>query len=270
MPAVYTDWRLLLLFFIIIVLLISCTNYAILPEATPMLIPPITLTVHISHTIAPTSIGLATSILMPTHTPFASPAPSDIITLNSPNPICYENSDGSILCLGVVNNPNSVSFKDVQVLVELFKPNGAMLVAQSTAVLQHHIPPKASAPYHILFDHTHGVSSADFGGVRVTIVNFTPLSQPISPPAIILNDVTSDHTEDMYHIEGKLSNTHAITNNGVRMVITLYDAYEHVAGYRILEISDIPATADVPFILSFQPQIRSNSLRYTVYLEKLQ
>ncbi|HRF98307.1 MAG TPA: hypothetical protein PLZ51_24030, partial [Aggregatilineales bacterium] len=59
------------------------------------------------------------------------------------------------------------------------------------------------------------------------------------------------------------------SGEGVRMIITLYDAYEHVAGYRVLEIPEFSQMLDMPFSLELTPQIRGTSLRYTIYLEQM-
>jgi hypothetical protein len=265
------DWRLLIVMFVIMLLLMSCTGQIIAPEATVTLMPSITLTVYLSQALSPTALGLATSSFFPTRPPVTPPPTNDQrITLNLPNPICYDNQAEGILCLGVVNNPYQMGFKDVQVLVELFYPNGTPLNAKATALLQHSLPPDGSAPYHVRFDRNQHISADNFGGVRVSVVNFTPLAHPPMPPAVILQDIINDYDNQHYRISGKLVNSHTQDRGaGVRMIITLYDSHDHVAGYRILEIPTIPAQMDMPFLLDFTPQIQNTALRYTIYLEQM-
>lgn len=266
MPMIVTDWRFLLVLVILVLVLMSCTGHVITPESTAILMPPITLTVHLTQVMSVTPLGIATSLMMPTSTPMTTPAtPDDNITLTVPNPICYESLYEGILCLGVVNNPYATGFKDVQVLVELFKTNGTPLTAKATALLQQTIPPEGSAPYHVRFE----MNPSDFGAVRVSVVNFTPLPRAPIPPKLTLSDISNQQDNSGYRITGKLVNPQILEGGGVRMIITLYDTYEHVAGYRVMEIPDIPPTTDMPFSLEFVPQIRNTDLRYTIYLEQM-
>jgi len=99
------DWRVVLLLFIIGLLLVSCTGHLISSDSTATLMPSITLTVHLSQTLTATPIGISTALMMPTATPIDEMNKSDGITLNLPNPICYEDDLTGILCLGVVHNP---------------------------------------------------------------------------------------------------------------------------------------------------------------------
>ena len=267
MPMSYFDWRLLVILLIIVLLLISCTNHVVSPETTAILMPPITLTVYLTQSLTATPLGIATSLVMPTPTPIIPPLPDDGITLNVPSPVCYDNQYEGILCLGVVNNPYQTGFKDVQVLVELFKANGTPLTAKATAILQHSIPPEGSAPYHVRFGSD--LSADDFGGVRVSVVNFTPLAQAPIPPKLTLSDISNQQDNLSYRITGKLTRSPILEGGGVRMIITLYDAYEHVAGYRVMEIPEISTATDMPFMLEFTPQIQNTALRYTIYLEQM-
>ncbi|MCU0481080.1 MAG: hypothetical protein MUE54_07695 [Anaerolineae bacterium] len=259
------DWRLLLVLVIIALLLISCTGHIITPESTAILMPPITLTVHLTQSMSATPLGIATALMMPAPTPITPPSQNENITLSVPNPICYEHVYDGILCLGVVNNPYLTGFKDVQVLVELFKANGTPITAKATALLQQTIPPEGSAPYHVRFE----INPSDFGAVRVSVVNFTPLPSAPIPPKLTLSDISNQQDTSGYRISGKLGNPQILEGGGVRMIITLYDTYEHVAGYRVMEIPYIPPTTDMPFILEFVPQIQHTDLRYTIYLEQM-
>lgn len=201
--------------------------------------------------------------------PTSSILNDDHIRLETPTPLCYENAVGGIICFGVVNNPNHIGFKDVQVEVEMYNQHGKPISTQSTALLQRHLPPEATAPYHVLFDADSAGSVQNFGGVRVSVVNFTPLANTPPAPALLLEEMVSEQVADGYHLRGKLVNIHPESLAGVRLVITLYDTYEHVAGYRILEITDIPPIADMPFSTALNPQIYDVTLRYTVYLESM-
>ncbi|MCL4252441.1 MAG: hypothetical protein KJ043_01515 [Anaerolineae bacterium] len=259
------DWRVVLLLFIIGLLLVSCTGHLISSDATAMLMPSITLTVHLSQTLTATPIGISTALMMPTATPIDEMNKLDGITLNLPSPICYEDDFTGILCLGVVHNPYQTAFQDIQVLVELFKPNGVLFASQTTALLQHTLPPRGSAPYHIQLAQ----SVQDFGAVRVSVVKLTPLSQSIAPPNYSMRDVQNAQADDRYQVTGKLIGNQPDSGGGIRMIITLYDAYEHVAGYRVLEIPEMPIREDMPFHFDFVPKIRGTDLRYTIYLEHI-
>jgi len=266
------DWRLLIVMFVIMLLLMSCTGQIIAPEATVTLMPSITLTVYLSQALSPTALGLATASFFPTRPSMTPPSANEQrITLSLPNPICYDNQAEGILCLGVVNNPHHTGFKDVQVLVELFRDDGAPLSSKAIALLQHSLPPEGSAPYHVRFDITHNISAENFGMVRVSVVNLTPITQIATPPAVMLRDIINQYDNNRhYRISGKLVNSpEQTTNGGVRMIITLYDTYDHVAGYRILEIPTIPPQMDMPFLMEFTPQIQNSALRYTIYLEHM-
>ncbi|MDX2074941.1 MAG: hypothetical protein SFZ02_00800 [bacterium] len=269
MPMVYHDWRLLVVLFIIMLLMMSCTGQIISPDATTILMPSVTLTVHIAQALSPTALGIATTFIIPTPTPISPIFDDQSITLNVPNPICYDNDLEGILCLGVVNNPYLTGFKDIEVLVELFKPNGSPLIAKSTALLQQSLPAEGSAPYHVRFDKQQNISADDFGAVRVSVIHFTPLAQAPSAPVVTLQDVTNQQDNRRYLVTGKLVHSQAQSGEGVRMIITLYDAYEHVAGYRVMEIPEFLQMPDMPFSLELTPQIRGTSLRYTIYLEQM-
>ncbi len=259
------DWRVILLLFIIGLLLVSCTGHLISSDATAMLMPSITLTVHLSQAVTATPIGMSTAFMIPTATPIEDMNKSDGIALNLPSPICYEDDITGILCLGVVHNPYQTAFKDIQVLVELFKPNGALLASQTTALLQHTLPPRGSAPYHIQLAE----DAQDFGAVRVSVVKLTPVSQAITPPNYTMRDVQNAQADDRYRVTGNLVGNQPNSSGGIRMVITLYDTYEHVAGYRVLEIPHMPPREDLPFSFDFVPKIRGTDLRYTIYLEHM-
>lgn len=259
------DWRVVLLLLIIGLLLVSCTGYLISSDTTAMLMPSITLTVHLSQTMTATPIGISTALIMPTATPIEEMNKLDGIALNLPSPICYEDDFTGILCLGVVHNPYQAAFQDIQVLVELFKPNGTLLASQTTALLQHTLPPRGSAPYHIQLAQ----SAQDFGAVRVSVVKLTPLPQAITPPNYIMRDVQNAQADNHYRVTGNLVGNQPNLGQGIRMIITLYDTYEHVAGYRVLEIPHMPVRDDLPFSLDLVPKIRGTDLRYTIYLEHM-
>ena len=150
-------------------------------------------------------------------------------------------------------------------MVELFKPNGTLLTSQTTALLQHTLPPRGSAPYHIQLAQ----SAQDFGAVRVSVIKLTPLPQAITPPNYTMRDVQNAQADNHYQVTGKLVGNQANSVGGIRMIITLYDSYEHVAGYRVLEIPQMPPREDLSFSFDFVPKIRGTDLRYTIYLEHI-
>ncbi|PJF30099.1 MAG: hypothetical protein CUN52_05015 [Phototrophicales bacterium] len=264
MPIIAIDWRLILLFFIIGLLLVSCTGHLLPSDATAILMPPITLTVHLSQAVTATPIGLPTAFPLPSATPPWVLTKEDNIILNTPSPICYEDDITGMVCLGLVQNPHPAAFKDIQVLVELFNHHGALLTSQTTALLQHNLPPRGSAPYHIQFPQ----SADEYGAVRVSVIKFTPLPQAITPPDYVMADIQNRQADNHYQVTGKLIRGQA-PSGGVRMIITLYDAYDHVAGYRVLEIPQLSDADDTSFSLDLTPKIRGTTLRYTIYLEHM-
>lgn len=287
----YWGWRPLLLCVFMSVWVVSCSNGS--DPATSVFLPPtdlpsITLTVREPpHSITEAPPGLPTAATtMPTASlspdddddparvrPVASDVPRlqtpTPLPLNLPDPLCFETTEGGILCLGRVDNPLHDSVQRAAVRVDLFQPDGTLLGQRETLLEQRIIPAGESAPYRALFPG--GEEQAlhrQFGNASSYLLRaeWTARDAGQSPPLRI--EASSGRLEHgWYVVDVEITNLDEEEATRIRLVVTLYNDNEQVMGYRVVETATIGPQKTTLIRVEVLPQAQGTSLRHTVHVE---
>lgn len=183
-------------------------------------------------------------------------------------PACYETFAGSILCLGLVDNPLDYAVESVMVEVMLIPPDGVSLVEIST-VEQTVIPSGGFAPYQALFDaqfedYDDAATAAYLiNGLRVTSDDWVTLT---------VEDADGQLLDDgRYVISAAIFNPSTSAAELTRAVVTLQDEGERVIGYRVVTFGDagvkLEAGARFPLRIMVTPQVVGVVPKYQLYVE---
>ena len=191
-----------------------------------------------------------------------------LLPLDVSAPACYETFAGSILCLGLVDNPLAYPVESVMVEVQLIPPDGVSLVEVST-VEQTVIPSGGFAPYQALFDarfDDYGDATTAaylISGLRVTDENWITLT---------VEDADGQLLDDgRYAISAAVFNQDSAAAEIMRAVVTLQDEDEQVIGYRVVTFGDagvrLEAGARFPLRIMVMPQVDGIAPKYHLYVE---
>ncbi len=287
----YWGWRPLLLCVFFSVWVVSCSGGSdaatsvILP---PTDLPPITLTLREpAHSITEAPPGLPTAATLapasavmtddddddPTHT---RPASSDVPRLQTPtplplnlaDPLCFETTEGGILCLGRVDNPLRDNVQRAAVRVDLFQPDGTLLEQRETLLEQRLIPAGESAPYRALFPG--GEEQAlyrDFGNASSHLLRAEWAARVTGPPPLHIEASSGRLENGWYVVDVEITNLDDDESTRLRLVVTLYNDEEQVMGYRVVETSAIGPQKTTTIRVEVLPQVQGTSLRHTVHVE---
>jgi hypothetical protein len=277
----YWGWRPLMLCWFISVWIVSCTGTresASPPPPTelPLVTPIIQTAQRPTPTVDPALPVVVTLLHTPTTTtiPADPAAPSARHTptpyaLLLPTPTCYETAEGGILCLGVVKNTQPQPVGRVITRVELFGVDGLPLDVRAATVEQRLLPPGVAAPYRALFPAPgDGRSRAgDFGAALVSLLR---AESAVVDERLIRLEIDEDEgglVDEMYVISAQVRNPWAENVDDVRLVATVYDERERVAGYRVVEVETLAAEGAMQFEIAIRPEITGGLLRHTLHAE---
>jgi LysM repeat protein len=173
---------------------------------------------------------------------------TDAQLLPSPTPLPYtirgqqliRTAAGSIEVLGEVFNPGPSSMTNVQIQVTLQDDAGTPLQAASVFVARGVIPPNQTSPFRVLF------TAPPTGYSRFGIV---PLRAEIADAAtfaaVQIDKLQGVPNGIQFRVTGEAIPVDAISQ--LRLIVTAYDAEQRVIGYRYINASQQPLTANTPF-----------------------
>lgn len=156
---------------------------------------------------------------------------------------------GTLWCLGEVENPGSEPLAEVVVEVALFDGAGVLLAREAAFTQLDVIQPGQSVPFAILFK----TPPTSFAQYQVAAVSGVPLS-PQARYYLDLDavDVTGSlEGADVYRLRGQLRNYGSEDAEAVRLVAVIYDQEDRVLAQRQAElaVSLLKAGAVTPFEL---------------------
>lgn len=258
----YWGWRPLLLCVFVSVFVVGCN---IVSESAPALSatpsPRVTLTVR--RQPLPTPTASPTNHTASAAVTTAEPHPAGYITdLSLPTPICSETPAGSLLCLGIVRNNGDEGVEQVQVEVQPLGFDGLPLGSLRTSVEQASIPPGAAAPYQALFV----LDPRRVAGASAQLRSVQP--QQTQMVTLTVRGARSQFTDGRYIFNATIANELAVDVEAIRLVVTLLDPQDQVAGYRVGMLGgQLAAGAERDVRLEIVPQTSSDSLQLMTYAE---
>jgi hypothetical protein len=188
--------------------------------------------------------SLATPALPLTLT--AAPLPS----LHPDAPQCYETPTGSVYCLGVVENTLLLAVAHLTVRVYLVDAAGSALAQGDSAVAQALLLPGERAPYGVLFD---SAPQGMIGGVTALI----DAQEVRDKTASIVRLTIKDTVREDLQVRGVVVNSAATAIERVCVVVTLFDEYGAVTGFKVWQsgaLAPLPRGDTLTFDLFAIPQ----------------
>jgi hypothetical protein len=258
----YWGWRPLVFCAFMSVWIVGCTDtHQTAPTAPATNHVPLTIIVHTpaQPTESPPP-GLPVVF-----TPASQPTTTNVIQLELPQPTCYEAPDGSILCLGYVENTMAYPVRHVALQVSLYDTDGVMLDTAAIIVEQRIIPASSTAPYRAVFPADGDYTLAErFGMVVSRQIEAERSTQPAA--SFEIETDRGAWEAGRYIISTRVR---AQTSGAVRVVATLFDDARRVMGYRIVESHPLAIGEALPLQLAIHPQMDDVPLSYTLHIEAL-
>lgn len=259
-------WRPCVLFVFISVLITGCgDDIHNRPTSSPTDLPPLTLIVRTPAKVPPTSVGLPTSIAI-TH----SPPPTNPTSLAPPTvrvsaPICYAETNDSILCLGSVRNIGAQAIGTIVLEVVIYLDDGEQMAMKRVTLPQMVIAPDGSAPYRALFSHaTVGIDR--FGGVSANVLRAEPADAALLD-YLVFEDVDGTISDGVYRVTATLRNIGDAELDAVRVVVTVYDEGRRVLGFRAIELPHVAPDEPRIIALNVMPQVGGANLSHALHAE---
>jgi murein DD-endopeptidase MepM/ murein hydrolase activator NlpD len=164
----------------------------------------------------------------------------------------YENSVGSLRCLGEVVNPNTRALENVQVRVTLKDTAGKVLAEGRPFTALDVIAPGGQSPFELLFTSPPG----RYAGFEATVVRAEPSNEPGTRYANLQIVSKQGGTDGLqFRVIGKARNVSDRPAVNVKVVVTVYDAANNVIGYRqqLVGEGNLAAGATTDFAVAFAP-----------------
>lgn len=258
----YWGWRPLVFCAFMSVWIVGCTDtHQTAPTAPATNHVPLTIIVRTPS--QPTALPPGLPVVI---TPASQPTSTNGIQLELPQPTCYEAPDGSILCLGYVENMMAYPVGHVALQVSLYDMDGAMLDSATVSVEQRNIPASSTAPYRAVFSADGDYTLAERFGMVVS--RQIEAERSIQPGDTFKIETDQGNWEAGRYIIS--TRVRAQTSGAVRVVATLFDDARRVMGYRIVESHPLASGETLPLQLAIRPQVDNVSLSYTLHIEALE
>lgn len=170
----------------------------------------------------------------------------------------YETPVGSLWGLGEIVNSTAITLTNVQVRVTLFDAGGERLAEADTFAAADIIPPATQSPFGILFT----TPPPDWASYQVTIIRGEaagPLADSYAPVAV--TEVEGGLSGSQFRVRGVVQNSSADkAAEGVRVIVTTYDAQGLVTGFRqsTVEVGEMlapGATASFATLFTFHGDV---------------
>ncbi len=165
---------------------------------------------------------------------------------------CYENSVGSLRCLGEVANPNTRGLENVQVRIALKDATGEILAEGRPFAALDVIPPNGQSPFELLFTSPPG----RYASVEATVIRAEPSNEPGGRYAKLQVTSKQGGTDGLqFRVIGKVRNASDNAAANAKVIVTAYDATNNVIGYRQQTLGDghLSAGATGDFSVAFAP-----------------
>lgn len=153
----------------------------------------------------------------------------------------YRTPVGSLWCLGEVVNLFDKPAEEVQVQVSLHDEQGQLLAQGATFTQLDILAGGGRSPFAIFFD-APPTSFAQYQARVLSGVRSTHLG-PRYPDLKVMEDFGGQADENNYQVRGRVQNTGEADAEKVAVIVTLYDAEDHVVGARTV---GIPADVFLP------------------------
>ncbi len=210
--------------------------------------------------IDPRNLQVGQQIVIPSEdTP---PAVATMIPLQVAQPVCYETSTDSIVCMGQIYNTQKYTVRRVDIRVQLIGTDGLLLAERDTIIDQNMIPPGGSAPYSARFkaDWQNYTTTASLRRAdMMPEIHFVPL---------VVEDEIIQQADGRYSVSATLYNPSSYTTEPPRLILTLLDDSGQVVGYRAIGASS-GLDPDERLVIQIEAisQVRDVKLSHTLYAE---
>jgi len=175
-------------------------------------------------------------------TPTPTPPPLTVEAVNF-----LETQQGTLWCLGKVNNPGADALSEVVVEASLFDGGGVLLAREAAFIQLDVISPGEAVPFAVLFDDP----PSSFAQYYVAAVSGVPITDQaryyFDLEAFDLHGAQQDISS--YRLGGQLRNRGSHDAEAIRLVAAVYDADGKVLAQRQAELSVelLKAGAITPF-----------------------
>ncbi len=215
----------------------------------------------------PRSLQIGQQLIIPpvSTTVSAVPPMPTPLALSVDRPACYETQNTRLLCLGHVANTLAQPVESAVVTVQLYQADGTVLLEKTASVEQTLIPAGHSAPYRVLF-----LSGWEGYAGIVVVLRSAASAQRIDERFIapVIEDEQGVMENGRYVVSATLHNADAQPAQALRIVVTLFGDSQQVVGYRVMQLqSALPAGASLPIHVVVVPQVASEVLTHTLYVE---
>jgi hypothetical protein len=214
----YWGWRPLVCGVFFSVWIAGCTVVAETTNGTtPTAFPSVTLTVG---RIVPFSTASPTQVA----------AVGADTTLSAPEPSCYANRSGGILCLGVIENRGSSALALDNAFVTVRLMVRGQTVERRARFEQRQVNPGGIAPYRAAFSAPPDSGYAPQIEISLPVIDSAPLAWVRLTPI----NAAAAWDGGRYQVSASLRNDDSQDGVIQRVVITLRDEIGRVIGYRVI------------------------------------
>jgi LysM repeat protein len=215
----------------------------------------------------PRSLQIGQQLIIPdaSNPSIAAQATPTPLALPVDPPTCYETPTLSLLCLGQVANTLDHPVERAVVTIQLYRADGAVLLEKTTSVEQTIIPAGQSAPYRVLFP----TGWQGYGGIAV-VLRSAASAQGVDERFIapVIENELGVLENDHYIVSATLRNADLQSAEALRIIVTLFGESQQVVGYRVMQLeSPLQAGASLPIRVAVAPQVASEVLTHTLYVE---
>jgi hypothetical protein len=149
------------------------------------------------------------------------------------SPACFETAVQSLVCLGWVQNNQTVPLMNTIINFYLLNPQGETLSAIETEPSQTLIPAKGGSPYRVIFDKIPTEDWLPFAEIAYA----EKIPPELEPSEVV--SLKNQHTiwdGQIYRISGQIqASTDAVGQ--VRVIVSVFNARQQITGFRIVNLS---------------------------------
>lgn len=248
-------WGLRWIFCWLSVLVTACSQLASPTPAdkpenrTPLqgFTPPATASPSVTYRPAYTLTPLGS--VRPTHA--ASLEPLTGILLQSPS--CYESPAQSLVCLGWIQNTGDTPLSNVVIDIYLLNLQGQPLSILETTPVFNVLFPKSGSPYRGVFSTV----PEEEWHVDIKLRYVEPQLPLMSLQQIMLiaQNIRAEWLGTSYEVRGEIFNRGDFAVDEVRIVVMIWDHYNTLLGYRVLDITEMDKQLFPGEFLAFQVNV---------------
>jgi LysM repeat protein len=204
----------------------------------------------------PRRLSVSQEIIIP-----AKPAEGGPTAVPTPTPVAlriqglafHRTPVDSLWCLGEVLNLSGQPAEEVQVQVSLHDEMGVLLTSGRAFAQVDILPEGGRAPFAVLFT----APPTSFAQYQTQVLGGVPSTHlgPRYPDLAVVEDQGGWLEDNNYRVQGQVHNTGQADAEHVAVVVTLYDAQDHVVAARAVAIAAdlFLAGATAPFDVTLTP-----------------